>query len=72
MASLLDEPGQISCQIMDLARALPLDLLQVDAKHIAAATLSALLREKQIDVKVVTQAFKELGINPEKADPAIT
>jgi len=43
---------------------------EVDAKTIAAATLSALLREKQIDVKVVVQAFKELGIDSDKVDPA--
>jgi pyruvate dehydrogenase E1 component len=48
------------------------DFFEVDAKHIAAATLAALLREKQIDAKVVTKAFKELEINSEKADPAIT
>jgi pyruvate dehydrogenase E1 component len=46
------------------------DFFEVDAKHIAAATLSALLREKQIDAKTVTKAFKELGINSDKHDPA--
>jgi pyruvate dehydrogenase E1 component len=45
------------------------DFFEVDAKHIAAATLSTLLREKQIDAKVVKQAFKDLQINPEKTDP---
>jgi pyruvate dehydrogenase E1 component len=45
------------------------NFFEVDAKHIAAATLSSLAREKQIDVKVVTAAFKELGINSEKLDP---
>jgi len=44
---------------------------EVDAKHIAAATLSTLLREKQIDLKVVKQAFADLQINSEKTDPAI-
>ena len=32
--------------------------------------LSTLLREKQVDAKVVKQAFKDLEINPEKIDPA--
>src|SRR5262249_55287800 len=42
---------------------------EVDARYVAAATLAALLREKQIDAKVVTKAYKELEIDPEKADP---
>jgi pyruvate dehydrogenase E1 component len=43
---------------------------EVDASSIAAATLSALLREKAIDAKIVKQAFKELEIDSEKIDPA--
>jgi pyruvate dehydrogenase E1 component len=43
---------------------------EVEARAIAATTLSALLREKQVDAKVVRQAFKELDIDPEKIDPA--
>ena len=43
---------------------------EVDARFIAAATLSALLREKQADAKLVKQAFKELDIDPAKVDPA--
>jgi pyruvate dehydrogenase E1 component len=46
------------------------DFFEVDAKHIVLATLHALLREKQIKPEVVTQAVKDLGINPEKANPA--
>jgi pyruvate dehydrogenase E1 component len=46
------------------------DFFEVDARHVAAATLSALLREKAVDLKLVKQAYKELDINPEKADPA--
>jgi pyruvate dehydrogenase E1 component len=42
---------------------------EVDARHVAAAALAALLREKQIEAKVVKQAFKDLEIDPEKADP---
>jgi len=36
------------------------------------ATLYALMQEKQIDAKVVEKAIKDLGINPEKVDPAIS
>jgi pyruvate dehydrogenase E1 component len=43
---------------------------EVDARHVAAATLSSLAREKAVDLKVVTQAFKDLEINPEKIEPA--
>jgi pyruvate dehydrogenase E1 component len=48
------------------------DFFEVDAKHIVLATLSALAREKKIEPKVVQQAIKELGVNPEKANPAIS
>jgi pyruvate dehydrogenase E1 component len=48
------------------------DFFEVDAKHIVLATLSALAREKKIDTKTIQQAVKELGINPEKANPAIS
>jgi pyruvate dehydrogenase E1 component len=43
---------------------------EVNARYVAAATLSTLLREKQVEAKVVKQAFKDLEINPEKIDPA--
>ncbi len=46
------------------------DFFEVDARHIAAAALSALHREGAVDETTVTQAFKDLQINPEKADPA--
>jgi len=48
------------------------DFFEVDAKHIVLATLSALAREKKIESKVVQHAIKDLGINPEKANPAIS
>jgi pyruvate dehydrogenase E1 component len=38
---------------------------------VTVATLSALLREKQIEASVVTRAIKELEIDPEKVNPAI-
>jgi pyruvate dehydrogenase complex dehydrogenase (E1) component len=34
--------------------------------------LHALAREKKIDSKTVSQAIKDLGVNPEKANPAIS
>jgi len=46
------------------------DFFEVDAKHIVLATLHALAREKQIKPEVVKQAVKDLGINPEKLNPA--
>ena len=48
------------------------DFFEVDAKHIVLATLGALAREKQIKPDLLQQAVKELGINPEKANPANT
>jgi pyruvate dehydrogenase E1 component len=48
------------------------DFFEVDAKHIVLATLTALAREKQIKLEVLQKAVKELGINPEKANPANT
>jgi len=48
------------------------DFFEVDAKHIVAATLNDLARDGAIDVKVVQQAIKDLGINPEKPNPAIS
>jgi pyruvate dehydrogenase E1 component len=48
------------------------DFFEVDAKHIVLATLGALAREKKIGTDVVKRAISELGINPEKANPAIS
>ncbi len=48
------------------------DFFEVDAKHIVLATLTALARDKQLDGKVLKAAIKDLGINPEKANPANT
>jgi pyruvate dehydrogenase E1 component len=48
------------------------DFFEVDAKHIVLATLTALARDKQIKAEVLKQAVKDLGINPEKANPANT
>ena len=43
---------------------------EVDARHIAAAALSALRRDGAVTPAVVTKAFKELDIDPDKVDPA--
>ncbi len=47
------------------------DFFEVDAKHIVLATLGALAREKKVGTDVVKRAVQELGINPEKMNPAI-
>ena len=46
------------------------DFFEVDARYIAAATLSGLHRQGEVDAKTVTKAFKDLDIHPDKADPA--
>ncbi|MGD9903448.1 MAG: pyruvate dehydrogenase (acetyl-transferring), homodimeric type [Vicinamibacterales bacterium] len=48
------------------------DFFEVDARFIAVATLYALLQEKQVEAKVVAQAIKDLDIDTDKADPAIS
>jgi pyruvate dehydrogenase E1 component len=48
------------------------DFFEVDAKHIVLATLNALARDKKIDAGTLQNAIKDLGINPEKPNPAIT
>jgi pyruvate dehydrogenase E1 component len=48
------------------------DFFEVDARHIAAATLAALHRRGDLDARTVGQAFKDLHINPDKADPAVS
>ena len=48
------------------------DFFEVDARFVAVAALSALAREKQIDAKLVEKAIKDLGIDPDKKNPAIS
>ena len=48
------------------------DFFEVDARFIVLATLHALMQEKEVDAKLVAQAIKDLGIDPEKLDPAIS
>jgi len=54
------------------SRAALRDFFEVDARHITVATLRALVEEKQIKPELVQKAIKDLEINPEKDDPAIT
>jgi pyruvate dehydrogenase E1 component len=48
------------------------DFFEVDAKHIVLATLNALAKDKQIKPEIVQQAIQDLGINPDKPNPAIS
>jgi pyruvate dehydrogenase E1 component len=48
------------------------DFFEVDAKHIVLATLGALVREKKLGVDVMKKAIVDLGIDPEKMNPAIS
>src|SRR4029077_10311415 len=48
------------------------EFFEVDARFIAIATLAELQRDGQIDAKVVAQAIKDLGVNPDKPSPATT
>jgi pyruvate dehydrogenase E1 component len=54
------------------SRAALRDFFEVDARFIALGTLNALMRDKQIDPEVVQRAIKDLEINPEKPDPAVS
>jgi pyruvate dehydrogenase E1 component len=46
------------------------DFFEVDARFVTLATLAELAQDGQLDRKIVTQAIKELEINPEKLNPA--
>ena len=46
------------------------DFFEVDAKHIVLATLHALAREGQVAGDVLEKAIRDLGISPEKRNPA--
>ena len=48
------------------------DFFEVDAKFIVQATLHELAREGKIETSAVQKAIKDLGINPEKPNPAIS
>ena len=46
------------------------DFFEVDAKFIVLATLNDLARDGALDTAVVQKAIKDLGIDPEKPNPA--
>jgi pyruvate dehydrogenase E1 component len=48
------------------------DFFEVDAKHIVLATLSELVRDGVLEASVAKKAVKDLGINPDKPNPAIS
>ena len=48
------------------------NFFEVDAKHIVLATLTALARENQVGADVLEKAIRDLGIDPEKLNPAIS
>ena len=45
---------------------------EVDAKSIVLATLTKLAQDGALDAAVLPKALKELGINPEKPNPAVS
>jgi pyruvate dehydrogenase E1 component len=46
------------------------EFFEVDARFVALGTLAELAQEGKIDRKVVAQAIKDFGIDPEKLNPA--
>ena len=48
------------------------DFFEVDARHIAAAALSALAGEGRIEAAAAQQAIADLGIDPEASDPSVS
>src|SRR5580700_10437445 len=48
------------------------NFFEVDAKHIVLATLNALATEKQIAAAEAQKAVRDLGIDPEKPNPAFS
>ena len=48
------------------------DFFEVDARLITLATLHELYTDGKIERSVVDKAIKELGINPDKANPVIS
>jgi pyruvate dehydrogenase E1 component len=54
------------------SRAALRDFFEVDARHIAVATLHALAQAGSLKAEVVQKAIQEFEINPQKLDPAIS
>jgi pyruvate dehydrogenase E1 component len=47
------------------------DFFEVDARHIATATLAGLLQEKKVKPELVQKAIQEMEIDPEKVNPML-
>jgi pyruvate dehydrogenase E1 component len=54
------------------SRAALRNFFEVDSRFIVLATLYALMKDKQIEAAVVEQAIKDLRIETEKPNPAIS
>jgi pyruvate dehydrogenase E1 component len=54
------------------SRAALRNFFEVDSRFIVLATLYALMKEKQVEAKVVEQAIKDLNIDTEKSNPAVS
>jgi pyruvate dehydrogenase E1 component len=48
------------------------NFFEVDYRYVIVATLGALARDGKLDRAIVQQAIQELGIDPEKVNPAIS
>ena len=48
------------------------EFFEVDARFITVATLRALARDGTVPLAVVAEEIADLGIDPEKADPAVS
>jgi pyruvate dehydrogenase E1 component len=48
------------------------EFFEVDARFVAVATLAELAKAGQLDAKIVAQAIKDFGIEPDKKNPAKT
>jgi pyruvate dehydrogenase E1 component len=48
------------------------DFFEVDHRYVVVGTLAALARDGKLEASIVDQAIKTLGINPEKANPAVS
>jgi pyruvate dehydrogenase E1 component len=46
------------------------EFFEVDARFVALATLAELAQDGKLDRKIVAQAIKDLGIDPQKLNPA--
>jgi len=48
------------------------DFFEVDARYVALAALTELMKEKKVKPETVQQAIKDFGIDPEKKNPLIS